>query len=202
MGGHDAAGVRQYPSAIQAGCESIQVLASRGWRCRKGLDRSLSLLAAEFAEGGYGVEVCWILDTMLGLGLRLSAPAGKAIDQMSDNPPLLYLLEFERQGLVDSRSSAGRSAKARASVATMYGSDWLLGYEANRHSYAANATVGVDRNYGPLLAANVAFFLPSAKGSLITAKPVAGSAGLAVPVAPDEDGHDDDFLDDEWWLYD
>ena len=113
------AGMRQYPSSIQAGCESIQTLASRGWRPRKGLDRSLNMLAVDFSEGGYGVEVSWILDTMLQLGLRLSAQAIKSIDAMADNAPLLYLLEFERQGLVDSRATVGRFTKVRASAATM-----------------------------------------------------------------------------------
>jgi hypothetical protein len=199
-------GMRKYPSAIPVGCRAILHLASKGWRPRRDMSASLEAQVADQAMRQNGVEVSWLLDVVLQLSCKISVAVAQSVGRMRDNPPLLFLLELEKQNLISITALRKSFAKVRAvHPGALYGEDWLLAYEAHCHGYVSNPTVPVDRNFSLLLADDVAFFLPKMKGEmLVPRRPGPGETESAIDQGiqknePETPRDEAEF--DEWWEY-
>lgn len=167
------------------------------------VEETMNAVVAHHARQEHGSEVTWALWTLYMLGLPLDSRVASVVAEMDDNCALLLLLALNAAGRITGPVPSLSHVVARAEAPdALETGDWLLGYEAVRHGWAAATTVSANPAWAELLGLNVAFLVLRPTAGMSAAVPVLGSPSLSVlkltaavvtedvDVDPDESGFD------------
>jgi hypothetical protein len=141
---------------------------------RRLLDEGINAVIQRHAPLGQGSEVAWALWGLLAFKTPLSRKSAAAVVTVDDAVVALLALHAESLGLVEGLDKQRWLAKAEAEE--LYGSSWLLAYEAPVRGWlpSEHDHVAADPFFGYLRRAGVHFY--DADAAALTAAPPAQAA--------------------------